>query len=50
MKAAGEFFIHVLTLIGMFAAAMFVMGYIYASLPMVKVRTCQPSITDRIFR
>lgn len=39
-----------LTALGMFAAAMFVMGYLYASIPMVKVKTCTPSIIDRIFK
>ena len=36
--------------LGMFAAAMFTLGYLYASIPLVKAKTCTPTITDRIFK
>ena len=50
MRAAYSVALRGLTFLGMFAAAMFVMGYLYASIPMVKVRTCTPSIIDRILK
>jgi hypothetical protein len=50
MKRAYDFAIRGLTALGMFAATMFMLGYFYASIPLVKVKTCTPSITDRIFK
>ncbi len=36
--------------LGMFAVAMFALGYLYASIPLVKAKSCTPTITDRIFK
>jgi len=39
-----------LAILGMYAAAMFVLGYLYASIPLAKERTCTPNLIDRIFK
>lgn len=39
-----------LTFLGMFAALMFLLGYTYASIPLVTQKTCTPSIIDRILK
>ncbi|CAB4198416.1 hypothetical protein UFOVP1309_87 [uncultured Caudovirales phage] len=36
--------------LGMYTAAMFVMGYLYVSIPLQKERTCTPDLIDRILR
>jgi len=42
--------IRALSAIGMFAAVMFLLGYAYASIPLVLEKTCTPSFIDRIFK
>jgi hypothetical protein len=42
--------IRALSAIGMFAAVMFLLGYAYASVPLVLEKTCTPSFIDRIFK
>jgi len=39
-----------LVTIGIYAAVMIVLGYLYASAPLVKERTCTPDLIDRIFK
>jgi hypothetical protein len=39
-----------LTFLGMFATLMFLLGYLYASLPLVKSKMCTPTFVDRILK
>jgi hypothetical protein len=39
-----------LTFLGMFAVLMFLLGYTYASIPLVTQKTCTPSFIDRILK
>ena len=39
-----------LSALGMFAVVMFLLGYTYASIPLVMQKTCTPSIIDRILK
>lgn len=39
-----------LVVLGMYTAAMFIMGYLYASIPLVKERTCTPDLIDRVLK
>lgn len=50
MKATYDLAIRGLSALGMFAVLMFLLGYTYASIPLVRERTCTPTITDRIFK
>jgi hypothetical protein len=50
MKRAYDFAVRGLAALGMFAVMMFTLGYLYASIPLVKVKICTPNITDRIFK
>jgi len=34
----------------MFATVMFLLGYAYASVPLIAAKTCTPSFIDRIFK
>jgi len=36
--------------LGFYALLMFCFGYLYASAPLVKERTCTPDLMDRIFK
>lgn len=40
----------ILAVLGMYAAAMFAMGYLYASYPLVRELTCTPELIDRILK
>jgi len=40
----------ILTALGMYTAGMFVMGYLYASYPLVRELTCTPDLIDRILK
>lgn len=42
--------IRALSALGMFAVVMFLLGYAYASVPLVLQKTCTPSIIDRILK
>ena len=46
MKLAVKF----LAGLGMYTAAMFIMGYLYASYPLTKERTCTPDLIDRLLK
>jgi len=46
MKALKDFF----ALVGAVATTMFILGYAYASIPVVKVKTCTPTLIDRILK
>lgn len=46
MKLAVKF----LAGLGMYTAAMFIMGYLYASIPVHRERTCTPDLIDRILK
>jgi len=37
-------------IIGFYTFLMIVLGYLYASAPLVKERTCTPDLIDRIFK
>ena len=37
-------------IIGMYTAIMMVLGYLWASAPLVKERTCTPDLIDRILK
>ena len=37
-------------IIGIYAFIMFFLGYLWASTPLVKERTCTPDLMDRIFK
>jgi hypothetical protein len=50
MKALYDLVIRGLSALGMFAALMFLLGYTYASIPLVMQKTCTPSFVDRIFK
>ena len=50
MKAFFDLAIRGLSVLGMFAALMFCLGYAYAKVPLVLPKTCTPSIIDRIFK
>jgi hypothetical protein len=39
-----------LAIIGFYTFLMIVLGYLYASAPLVKERTCTPDLIDRIFK
>jgi len=36
--------------LGFYVVLMFCFGYIYASIPLTKERTCTPNLIDRIFK
>lgn len=36
--------------LGVYTTFMFVMGYLYASYPLVRQLTCTPDLIDRIFK
>ena len=44
------FLTDVLAGLGVFVVVMFVFGYIYASIPLTKERTCTPDLIDRILK
>jgi hypothetical protein len=48
--AVYAFVIRCLTALGAFCALMFLLGYTYASVPLVLERTCTPSFIDRILK
>ena len=50
MKAMFDIAIRGLSALGMFAVVMFLLGYTYASIPLVMQKTCTPSIIDRILK
>lgn len=50
MKAMFDTAIRGLSALGMFAVVMFLLGYTYASIPLVMQKTCTPSFIDRIFK
>lgn len=39
-----------LAAIGVYAVVMFLLGYIYASYPLVQERTCTPDLIDRVLK
>ena len=36
--------------LGMYTTAMFCLGYLYASIPLTKERTCTPDLIDRLLK
>jgi len=50
MKAVYDIAIRGLSALGMFAVVMFLLGYTYASIPLVLQKTCTPSFIDRILK
>ncbi|CAB4123549.1 hypothetical protein UFOVP48_29 [uncultured Caudovirales phage] len=50
MSAYFDMAIRGLAALGMFAVMMFLLGYTYASIPLVVAKTCTPSFIDRIFK
>jgi len=50
MKAVYDIAIRGLSALGMFAVVMFLLGYGYASIPLVMQKTCTPSFIDRILK
>jgi hypothetical protein len=50
MKAVYDLAIRGLSALGMFAVVMFLLGYTYASIPLVMQKTCTPSFIDRILK
>ena len=50
MKAMFDIAIRGLSALGMFAVVMFLLGYTYASIPLVLQKTCTPSFIDRILK
>ena len=50
MKASYDLAIRGLSALGMFAVLMFLLGYTYASIPLVLAKTCKPSTIDRILK
>ena len=36
--------------LGMYTTAMFILGYLYASIPVHRERTCTPDLIDRVFK
>jgi hypothetical protein len=45
-----EIIMRCLVFLGMFATAMFLFGYVWASMPPVLNKMCTPSFIDRIFK
>ena len=50
MKAVYDIAIRGLSALGMFAVVMFLLGYTYASIPLVLQKTCTPSFIDRTLK
>ena len=50
MKPVYDLAIRGLSALGMFAVVMFLLGYTYASIPLVLQKTCTPSFIDRILK
>ena len=50
MKAVFDIAIRGLSALGMFAVVMFLLGYTYASIPLVMQKTCTPSFIDMILK
>jgi hypothetical protein len=48
--AVYSFVMRCLAALGAFSALMFLLGYAYASVPLVLERTCTPSFIDRILK
>ena len=46
MKALKDF----LALVGVVATTIFLLGYTYASVPLVMPKTCKPTLMDRILK
>jgi len=45
-----SYIVKFLAIIGFYTFLMIVLGYLYASAPLVKERTCTPDLMDRIFK
>jgi ABC-type phosphate transport system permease subunit len=45
-----SYIIKFFAVIGIYAFIMFVAGYLWASAPLTKERTCTPDLIDRIFK
>jgi hypothetical protein len=46
MKTAISF----LAFLGFYALLMFCVGYLYASIPLIKEHTCRPDLVDRVLK
>jgi hypothetical protein len=40
----------IFAMVGVVATTMFILGYAYAQIPVVKVKTCTPDLIDRILK
>ena len=49
-RAVYAFIMRCLVALGAFAVLMFLLGYAYASVPLILPKTCTPSFIDRILK